>query len=105
MVKRAQSKAQRGEQITKRLIRELDRTIALCKRPENRGHCAHWLTKFFLPARAALNETGTPSERLFRACNHLNVFGGMGSWTDIGSKHDDKLFLAYKEALEFAQEV
>ena len=105
MVKRARSKTQRGEQITTQLIRALDRTIALCKRPENRRSCAPWLERYFLPARAALKEAGTPSERLFRACNHLNVFGGMGSWTDVGPKHNDELFLAYKDALEFAQEV
>ncbi|OGR13249.1 MAG: hypothetical protein A2341_17005 [Deltaproteobacteria bacterium RIFOXYB12_FULL_58_9] len=105
MVKCARSKAQRGEQITKELIRELDRTIVLCNRSENRQPCALWLRRYFLPARAALKEPGTASERLLRACNHLNVFGGMGSWTDVGPKHDDKLFAAYKAALDFAQDV
>jgi len=93
------------EAVAKRLNVEIDKTIAVCRKKENLATCKHWLEKFFVPAKEALNERGRAlPERLTSACVHLNVFGGMGSWSDVrpDDSGTDGLYDAYIAAKQLA---
>ena len=101
-VKHAYEKA---ENIERKLRRVIEATIALCNEPKNKAECTHWSEQFFQPALNDLNnKKDSPIRRLSNACIHLQVFGGMGSWTDVCPGDANTLFEAYTEANTFYQE-
>jgi hypothetical protein len=85
--------------IEKELKRQIEITVAYC---DTNSEFSHWNKNFFKPALQALcdKKINSSSERIASACNHLQVFGGMGSWSDVGgrSPNRDKLFEIYTKA-------
>jgi hypothetical protein len=93
----------KAEQFIQNLDRELQKTIQACKKetPEYDS----WLNKFFLPAQKGLREeTATPIRKLANACENLNVWGGMCSWSDVGIGNRNELYIAFAAANIFYQE-
>jgi hypothetical protein len=94
-----------AEAIERKLRRAVETMIALCNDPKNKEECKSWLEGFFQPALNDLNnKKDSPIRRLSNACIHLQVFGGMGSWTDVCPGDDGNLFESYTEANTFYQE-
>ena len=66
---------------------------------------AHWSENNFKPALAALEDRqSSPVRRLANACSHLQIFGGMGSFSDVGPSLSNTLFESYTQANNFYQD-
>ncbi len=95
----------KAEEVERRLRKEIEETLTFCK--ESKLGYTHWVDTFFNPAinaLAPLSKEASPIRRLSDACINLQVFGGMGSWSDEGGGNIDSLYAAYKEANNLYQE-
>ena len=93
----------RAATIGETLRMELEKVIKLSK--DAGPQYDSWITRYFEPALEKLTaKERSPIGRLADACFNLQIFGGMGSWSDVGVDSGESFYRAYKEANDFYQE-
>jgi|GEM_PF-4538427 len=92
-----------ADQLIQRLSIEIERTLAHCKKHRE---LKSWGERFSSAKEALNDRKQTPVGRLAGACSRLNVFGGMGSWSDLCLDHSvlEGLYSAYEAANRYYQE-